>query len=138
MRGGATLGRPHRDQRGFITVFMVRMALILGILGITVVEGGAITFARVQAQDIAETAAAVAAGVYRDSRSERTTEEATRIAVQDKDPSASLRSVRINTDDGTVRVRVRKRASTFLVQHLSFLKDLRVATATAIGDPPVA
>jgi Flp pilus assembly protein TadG len=137
MRDRVGLG-PHRDERGFVTIFMVRLALILVILGLTVVEGGAILFARVQAQDIAETAAAVAAGAYKDSRDERGAEDAARLAVLDKDPLARLQAVRVDREDGTVWVRVRKRASTILVQRFDFLKGFRVATGTAVGDPPVA
>lgn len=139
MRARRSLRRLHRDEHGFLTAFMIRTAVVLVLLGLVVVDGGAVIFTRLQSQDIAETAAAVAAGAYKESRDRRIAIQAAETAVADKDRNARLirRSV-VFGQDGTVRLRVRKRAPTVVVQHLGFLKHLHVATGSAVGDPPVA
>lgn len=126
------------DQRGFVTAFFVKLALVLALVGITAVETGAIIFARLQANDVAETASAVAAGAYRDTRSEDATFRAAENAVLDKDPSMEIESFRIDRNDGSVEITVTKEARTILVQHIGFLEDLGIAKGTAVGEPPVA
>jgi uncharacterized membrane protein len=138
MRTARALGRLH-DERGFVTAFIVRMAVVLVLLGLVVVDGGAVIFARLQAQDVAETAAAVAAGAYKDSRDKRIAIRAAETAVADKDADARLiRRGVVFRQDGTVEVQVRKRAPTIMVQRFGFLEHLHVATGSAVGEPPLA
>ncbi len=126
------------DQRGFVTAFFVKLALVLILVGITAVETGAIIFARLQTNDVAETASAVAAGSYRDNRVERAASQAAERAVAEKDPSVEIESFQVNRRDGTVEITVTKQASTILVQHIGFLEGLATAKGTAVGEPPVA
>ncbi len=126
------------DERGLVVSFFVKLFVALALVGITAVETGAIIFARLQAQDVAETAAAVAAGSYRDNRVERAASQAAERAVAEKDPSVEIESFQVNRRDGTVEITVTKQASTILVQYIGFLEGLATAKGTAVGEPPVA
>lgn len=123
------------DERGIVVGFVVKLVIVIAVVGLAVVEGGSILFARLRAQDVAETAASVAAGSFLQSRDEEAARAAAELAISDKDSKVRLRRFVVRPD-GSVEVTVRKRASTILVQHIGFLEELAVAKATAVGRPP--
>lgn len=131
--------RLHSDERGFVISFLVKAIIVVLLLGLVVIEGGAVLFARLQAQDIAETAAAVGSGALKDTGDIRVAERATLTAVHDKNPGARLTGFRPR-EDGSVRVTVTLRARTLLIHRIGigFLEDLTVARGTAVGRPPPA
>lgn len=129
------LGSLARDERGLVVSFFVRLAIVLAIVGLAAVETGAVIFARLQAQDVAETAASVAAGSFKQTRNQEIACQEAERAVADKDDSAKLTGCRV-LQEGRVEVTVRKRASTVLVQHIGFLKGLRTARSVVVGEPP--
>ncbi|HEX2030654.1 MAG TPA: hypothetical protein VHL78_04535 [Actinomycetota bacterium] len=129
------IARLHRDERGIIVPFFLKLILSLAIIGIATVETTAVIFARFQAQDIAETAANVAAGSIQSNGSIRDARRAARQAVKDKDRDAKLASPFVVHRDGRVTVTVRVPASTLVIQHIGFLDGFTVARGRAVGRP---
>lgn len=129
------IARLHGDERGIIVPFFLKLILALGIIGIATVETTAVIFARVQAQDIAETAANVAAGSIQANRSIRDARRAARQAVKQKDRDAKLGSPFVVHRDGRVAVTVTLRASTLVIQHVGFLDGFTIARGRALGRP---
>jgi len=91
-------------------------------------------FARLQAQDVAETAAAEAVRANRTGGID-SARAAAEIAIGDKDPKAELVEIEA-TADGSVRVVVEKDASTLLIHRIDFLSGFARARGRATADPP--
>lgn len=127
------------DERGIVVSFVVKLVLGIAIIGLTAVEGTSVLFARLRAQDTAETAASVAASTFAGTRDANAAHAAAVTAISDKDPSVRLLPGRrgfVVRQDGSIEITVKKRASTIIVQHIGFLEDLAVARASAVGHPP--
>jgi uncharacterized membrane protein len=125
----------RRDERGIVTGHLLRLVLVLGLLGLVAVEGASVLFARLNAQDAAESAAAVAASRFRDTGSVADARQAAQDDTVLVDRNAELRSFEVRPD-GSVRVVVVRRASTIFIQHIGFLRGFTVARGTAVGQPP--
>jgi uncharacterized membrane protein len=125
----------HRDQRGIVAAFMFRLILVLTLIGIVFVEGGAIVFSKLQAQDVAESAAVAGATSWWHTRSPDSARKQAVLLMEDKSPRAKMTAFTLNPD-GSVSVTVRLQANTILIQHVSFLEDYTVSRATATAQPP--
>ncbi|HEX9890841.1 MAG TPA: hypothetical protein VGB28_02105 [Actinomycetota bacterium] len=123
------------DERGIIAASLIRTVVVLALIGLAAIETSAILFARLQAQDVAETAAAVGAGTYRDSQNVEAARATANTAMLDKDRDVTMISFEVFSD-GRVRVVVVKEANTLLVQRIGFLKDLHIARGRHTADPP--
>jgi hypothetical protein len=108
---------------------------VLTLIGIVFVEGGAIVFSKLQAQDVAESAAVAGATSWWHTRSPDTARKQAVILMEDKSPRAKMTAFTLNPD-GSVSVTVRLQANTILIQHVSFLEDYTVSRATATAQPP--
>lgn len=135
MSGGPTLGERLRDDRGFLIGAVAKLAIFLVLLGLFLFEGGSVIWARLSAQDTADAAATTAVTTYRDTRDIRQANQEALRAVDDKDSTAEMTSFEVH-GDGSVTVRVRKRAETLLLQHIGFLRGLTVARGSATIEPP--
>jgi hypothetical protein len=125
----------HRDQRGIVAAFMFRLILVLTLIGIVFVEGGAIVFSKLQAQDVAESAAVAGATSWWHTRSPDSARKQAVLLMEDKSPRAKMTAFTLNPD-GSVSVTVRLQANTILIQHVGFLEDYTVSRATATAQPP--
>jgi hypothetical protein len=125
----------HRDQRGIVAAFMFRLILVLTLIGIVFVEGGAIVFSKLQAQDVAESAAVAGATSWWHTRSPDSARKQAVLLMEDKSPRAKMTAFTLNPD-GSVSVTVRLQANTILIQHVGFLEDYTVSRATATALPP--
>jgi hypothetical protein len=126
----------HRDQRGIVAAFMFRLILVLTLIGIVFVEGGAIVFSKLQAQDVAESAAVAGASSWWHTRSADSARKQAVFLMEDKSPRAKMTAFTLNPADGSVTVTVRLQANTILIQHVGFLEDYTVSRATATAQPP--
>jgi hypothetical protein len=125
----------HHDQRGIVASYMVKLILVIALIGIVFVEGGAVVFSKLQAQDVAESAAVAGASSWWHTRSATQAREQALLLMSDKSPRAKMTAFRLNPN-GSVSVSVRLRANTFLLQHISFLDSYTVTRATATAEPP--
>jgi Flp pilus assembly protein TadG len=124
----------HRDERGIITAFFVKLVIAFALVALIVVDGTAIVLNRLQTDDVAQTAAREAARSFQDNGSPQLAREAAVRTVEEKNPTAKMKSVVFRTD-GSVVVTVTRRASTVVTEHIGFLEDLTFAKARAVGRP---
>ena len=129
------VARLHRDQRGIVASYMVKLILVITLIGIVFVEGGALVFSRLQAQDVAESAAVAGASSWWHTKNAATARKQAMLLTSDKSPRAKMTAFTLNTD-GSVSVSIRLQANTFLLQHVAFLEDYTVTRATATAQPP--
>lgn len=129
------VARLHRDQRGIVATYMTKLLLVMALIGIVFVEGGAVIFSKLQAQDVAESAAVAGAGSWWHTRSADSARKQALLQVHDKSPRAKMTAFTLNSD-GSVSVTIRLEANTFLLQHFSFLETYTVSRATATAQPP--
>jgi hypothetical protein len=122
------------DERGIIVSFLIKVVIGLAIAGFVLIEGGQIVFARITAEDVADRAASDGARAYQDTGDVRSAHRAAMEVAEEDD--AKLRKFVVNPADGSVRVVVRKRADTLLVDKIGFLEGLTIAEGKAIGRPP--
>lgn len=123
------------DERGFIAGSLIRIVLVLAVIGLIAIEGAAVVFARLQAQDLAETSAAQGAAAFRDDRDVEGARSHAETALHDKDPAARIRSFEVDSE-GNVTVVVTKRATTLVIQNIGFLEGFTVARGRHTAPPP--
>jgi hypothetical protein len=127
--------RLHTDERGIVVVFLFKLILAFLVVGLVVVEGGSILWARLKASDAADSAAITAAYAFDQNEDVRFAREAAVAAVERKDPDARLVEPFQIGPDGTVHVTVQKRAPTVLVDRIDFTEDWGIIRVTASGSP---
>lgn len=133
-RVGAPTGRLSgvrrlRDERGLVGRAAVVLFVVVILFGILVIEGGSIVFARLQMSDLASATAVEGASVYGRTSSVPAAREAAMAFAEGRDEDARITRFVVGAD-GAVTVTVRKRARTFIVQHVGFLEGFAVARAT--------
>jgi len=121
-----------RDARGGIVLgWFFKIAVLLAILAVVSFEAGAIIVAKVTADRVAIDAASEAGQVYFSTGSETKAEDAAKqIAAKD---GATVIHFEVIPGGTYVRLTVRKKASTFIVQHIGFLKRFATADSTHSG-----
>lgn len=129
--------RLHRDERGIILSFLIKLILVLAVVGIAAVDVTSVLWARYQAQDLAETAARAAAERLQETGSVPGARTAAAEAVADRAPDARLGASFAVRPDGSVRVTVVKEARTLVVRYIGFLEGFTVARGRAVGNPPL-
>lgn len=129
------VARLHRDQRGIVAAYMVKLILVIALIGIVFVEGGAVVFSKLQAQDLAESAAVAGASSWWHTKNAATARKQAILLLSDKSPRAKMTAFSLNPE-GTVSVSVRLQANTILLQHISFLEPYTISRATATARPP--
>jgi hypothetical protein len=126
----------HRDERGIVLSFLVKVILGFLIVGTILIEGGSIMFARLRIQDVAESAATAGASqLAQEPRDCAGAGQEALLVAHDKDPVATLTSYECHPDL-SFSVVMTKHADTLYVQLISFLKPLTVATAHVTARPP--
>jgi uncharacterized membrane protein len=125
----------HRDQQGIVAAYMAKLIIVLALIGMVFVEGGAVVFSKLQAQDLAESAAVAGASSWWHNKNAEQAREKALIQLKDKSQRARMTSFMLNSD-GSVTVTVKLKANTVLLQHISFLEPYTVAGATATAEPP--
>jgi len=130
-----SLGARLQDQRGLVGKAIVILLLVILFLGVVAVETGSIVFAKLSLENTAEAAAADGARDLETSHNRDSACQAAAISVVEHDKTAVLKNCDANLNTGTVFVRLRKNASTLIVQHIGFLEKLAIVKATAETGP---
>jgi len=123
-----------KDERGLVGRAAITIMVLIVVGGVALIDGGSILVAKLQISDTADTAAAAAAGMYARSHSVEAARDAAIEAAHERDPSSRVTSFTV-TAAGKVTVTVRKRASTLIARHVSFLKKFAVVASTASEAP---
>jgi len=121
-----------RSARGGIVLgWIFKIIVLLAILGVASFETGAIIVSKVTADRVAIDAAQEAGRVYAGSRDiDKATEAAKQIAAKD---GVTVIDVHPIAQGKYIQVTVSKKASTFLVQHIGFLRRFATAKSTHVG-----
>ena len=116
---------------GIILGWIVKIVVLLAILGAASFETGAIIVSKVTADRVAIDAAQEAGQVYATSHDiEKAKAAAKQVAAKD---NVTVLDVHLIGDGKYIQVTVDKKASTFLVQHIGFLKRFATAKSTHDG-----
>ncbi len=134
----------HRDERG-INRSVLFVVILLAVLGITIIDGGAIMLGKLQLQDLADLAASDAANIYDKSRSRSDACAAAEGVLEERDPKVSIvggcsskeSKFFVSSDSGVVSIVVRKDVTTFVVGRIDALKPWTQLEATGKGSAGV-
>jgi hypothetical protein len=118
-----------RDARGGIVLgWFFKIIVMLVILAAVSFETGAIVVAKVTADRVAIDAASEAGQVYTSTGSlSKAQEAAKQIAAKDQ---AQVVDVHLIAGGTFIQVTIRRKASTFIVQHIGFLRRFATADST--------
>src|SRR6266536_6121009 len=123
------------DERGAVGRVIVTTLVLIVVIGLAAVETGSIIFTTLSLENTASDVAADAALELNGSHSAQAAcTEAQRSTVS-HDADARLVSCVADPKLGEVKIKLRKLASTIIVQHVPFLRKLRVVKATADTGP---
>lgn len=128
------LRRLHDDERGIVASFLIKLVLGFALVGLILIDGTAIVLNRLQTDDVAEVAAKEAAKTYESSGNIQSVREAILRTLEEKNPTAKMRSVVVRTD-GSVAVTITRRADTLVTEHIGFLEGFTFAKVRAVGHP---
>jgi uncharacterized membrane protein len=124
------------DEHGMVGKIIVIWLLVVALLTVVVMDAGSILFANVEASDAAQTAATTGASRYRDTRDADLACEAAREAVPtDQELQFPKGFCKVDTQKGTVTIKLRRTAGTLLAGRLSFTRDLTQVEAIETGRP---
>jgi hypothetical protein len=116
---------------GIVLGWIFKIIVLLAILGVASFETGAIIVSKVTADRVAIDAAQEAGSVYAGSRDiDKAKDAAKQIAAKD---GVTVLDVHLIAEGRYIQVTVSKKASTFLVQHVGFLKRFAAAKSTHVG-----
>ncbi|HVE92643.1 MAG TPA: hypothetical protein VNE62_10160 [Actinomycetota bacterium] len=123
-----TVRRVIAAEAGQVSAWLVKMLLAVAVVGFIVLEGGSLVFNRLQAPDIAATAAQEAGLVYSNSN----VFEAAKATAEEYVTKNGGEFVEFKVDPvgRRVSVRMKKTAKTFVVKKIERLHPLAVVEVT--------
>lgn len=119
------------ERGGIVLGWIFKIIVLLAVLALVSFETGAIIVSKVTADRVAIDASQEAGQVLASSHDQSKARDASK-AVAAKD-GATVTGFKVIDGGKFVEVTVRKKASTFLVQHIGFLKRFATADATHDG-----
>ncbi|MFL5736061.1 MAG: pilus assembly protein TadG-related protein [Actinomycetota bacterium] len=122
------------DEAGLLGKGLVVGLLILALLVIAAVDGGAIVITKTNLSDSAQQASFDGASTYRTTGDVRTAEQAADQTATDD--GARLVSFTVNKQTGDVTVTLAKKAPTVVIQRFSFSKQWGQLKETDTSAPP--
>jgi Flp pilus assembly protein TadG len=125
-----------RDEHGLVGKSVVITMILIAVIGVGVIEGASILFTRLSLQNTADQVAADASLDYNSNHSSAGAQQVALQSLKEHDEDAHLVNIQFDVPKaGDVTVKIKKKATTFIVQHVSFLKKLAVAKVTATSGP---
>ncbi len=134
--GFDSIRRRLSDERGLVGKLLVVTIVTILVVGLALIETGSIVFTKISLDNTATTVAADAARELASNGTPATACNAALRSAHENDEGARLVQCNANPSTGIVSIRLRKKASTIIVQRLDFLKKLGVVKATATAGPP--
>jgi Flp pilus assembly protein TadG len=129
LRAPRGIVRLHRDERGLVIGFFIKILVSMMLVGLAIEEGGQLVVAQIKAEGAARAAAQAAADSYTGYHNPAKAKAAALAAAFDKDSAAKLTNLTISAD-GSATVTIREEANTLVVKHVSFLKGWGEQEAT--------
>jgi hypothetical protein len=126
-------GRTPADEGSLVVGWFVKIAVVLGLVGVVGFDGIAIAQAHARVGDAADQVAQAAAGAY---AAHQSVDEATRVAtIEAHSVQSTLVPPVVAQPDGSVSVTVRITAKTTLLGHLPGTGTWPDVTVTATANP---
>jgi len=122
------------DERGLLGKGLIVGLIILAVLVVAAIDGGAIVITKTSLSDTAQQAAFDGANTYKTSNDVREAEQAAEQTVTAD--GAQLKHFTINKQTGDVTVTVAKTAPTVVIQRFSFSKEWGQLRETDTSEPP--
>jgi hypothetical protein len=117
-------------------VYLAKLVIVLALIGIVLVEGGAVVFSKLQAQDFAESAAVAGASSWWHNKNVNQARKQALVNLLDKSQRAKMTAFELNPANGSVTVTIKLKANTVLLHRVSFFDAYTVSAATATAQPP--
>ena len=125
-----------RDERGLVGRSLVITMILIAVIGVGVIEGGSILFTHLSLQNTADQVASDASVDYVNNQSAAGAQQVAMQSLKEHDDNAHLVNIQFDVPKaGDVTVKIKKKATTFIVQHVSFLRKFGVVKATATSGP---
>jgi hypothetical protein len=124
----------HEDERGILASFLIKLIVGFALVGLVLIDGTAIVLNRLQTDDVADIAAREAAKSFEDSANVQLARQAVLTTLEEKNPTARMKSLVVRTD-GSVVVTITRRADTLVTEHIGFMEGLTFAKVRAVGRP---
>jgi Flp pilus assembly protein TadG len=106
------------SERGLVGKTLVLLVIFIAVVGVAVVDGSAIFFAKLSVEDTAQQASFDGAETYKETRDLQQAEQAASATASAK--GAKLVHLVVDKQTGAVTVTLTKKASTIVVQRFSF------------------
>ena len=119
-----------RDERGLVGRAAITIMVLIVLVGLAGVDGGSVILAKLQISDTADAAATAASESWDNIHNFKMARAAAAETTQQRDPSARVASFAVSPK-GTVRVTIRKVATTMFLFRLHFLRHLAVVESTS-------
>ena len=121
-----------REERGAFNGSVVLIVIMFIVFGVALIDGGSILFAKLQLQDLAETAATDAAAEYRKNGNETAAFQAALTIVEERDKAVTVdeESFSVDPADATVTITLTKDASVLFIDKIPPLQDFVHMKAT--------
>ncbi len=131
MRPARSIARDlHRDERGILVGYLVRIVLVFALLILTVEEGGQVIRAQIHAEDSAKAAAQAAANSWVNDHSLPLAAQAAKQAAAAAGYGAKVTALRISANGQAAIATVVVRAHTLVLGRIGPLKGLTEQHAT--------
>ena len=130
------MNRRLSSESGFISRTMLLWIVVFAVIGVLIIDGSSILFAKWQLSDVADAAVSDAAVSYRTSGSEQAARGAVLQVLADRDPDATIKKLTVDPRTDEVTLTLEKDTPTLFVSHIGPLKDLAHVEATSTGTPP--
>lgn len=128
-----TTQRFSTDDRGLIGKILLAWLLLFVLIVVVAIDAGSIYLIRLRTADVAEDAAAAAAGAFAQSGDEETAKLAALDAIADGDDRVRLKKIDVRRR--TLTVVVTARAGTLLAGRIPWTRDLAKVTVTETTPP---
>lgn len=128
----------YAGERGLVNRTLLLAVVTFALLGIVIIDGSSILFAKWQLSDVGDAAASDAAVAYSTSHSVQAARDEAARVIADRDSSAEIKKLTVDAQTSEVTLTLIKDASTLFVNRLGPLKDLAHLETTSTGRPPPA
>jgi hypothetical protein len=125
------------DTGSIVLGWLVRIALVLSILGVTAFDAIAVASAHLSATDDANSAASAAASAYKNTHNVTSAFSAATDAITSPNETLVANSLRI-APDGSVTIVLRRTITTLVLHDIGPLKKYTVVTVTGEASPPIS
>lgn len=127
----------NRNEAGLVGKIIVVWLLIVGVLGVAVVDAASIAFAHFRLDDAAQVAAVTAATNFRNTHDATSACQAAKQSVQTQSSDAQFPQnfCKVDRATGDVTITLKKTANTLIAGRLSFTRDYTHVIVKETGRP---